>query len=350
MESQLYLNNNIGFVSILKFIGSILIACFVHSYWIDVSGDAMLQYFCDISSFCVEMFFVISGMLFYLSTYKKIIFNNESTFKILKHKYLKIFPIMFVSTTIGFIIAISANKINGSNFLDYFAEIFFGGLVAWSGRANIFNPPLWFLSVLFMVYIFGVIISKIVKSHNKNYNIIFVIPIIIGFMIYFSKNHFLFWNLSNARGLIAFYIGVILMLLLEKIKNNKQLLAIKLFSFIVLLIYIPLFFVKFNMYDIGHELRCSIQAIFLFPPFFSVLYGLKINLTISKYLSLLSSYIYFFHFNTTLKLLQHLNVWRIGYWSFLLSIILNIIFSLILIYLFKLTSMLFHKRTTHSEL
>lgn len=228
------MNNKVSYLNLLKYLGSISIAIFLHYdahflYLLHTHNsfkkDSFLEYLSINSNLFVIFFFMASGILYYKVYYHKIL-NDNSLKKFFVGRIIRIYPLVLVTSCYMYLINILLFKYNkvlwydGSLSLwDLFSDILFGGKAIF-GLKNTLNSPIWYIGILMFCYFIAYILTKINKKYHHFY--IFSIPVFLGLLMYYSHKTISLWNISIAGGLINFFIGVILGWLFQKIDNIKQ--------------------------------------------------------------------------------------------------------------------------------
>lgn len=223
--------NEVVYFNILKFLGSIFIAIGYHYYcfmcFLNIenpypyNGGAIL-YNLSVHGFVfVEMFFIISGILFSFA-YKKKIETGMKFDYFFSKRIIRLFPLMIITNVFMFLgncILKSINDtlwINGTvNIMDLCIDVLFGSQGVFNHELTL-NGPTWYISVLMLCYILAFILTKLSVRLQTNY--LYVIPIVIGVMIY-SGIYFNLWNMYVARGFCSFFIGIIIGILMKKLDN-----------------------------------------------------------------------------------------------------------------------------------
>ena len=89
---------------------------------------------------------------------------------------------------------------------DLLIDCMFGGRILFTG--NSLNGPIWYISVLLICYVIAFFISKKIKKYGSY---LYICPIIIGLVIfYFNNIQPVIFKIDLARGLVAFFTGVLL--------------------------------------------------------------------------------------------------------------------------------------------
>lgn len=167
------------------------------------------------------MFFIISGILF-SKVYINRILNKQYTFnRFIGSRYQRIFPLVIVSSIIMYFLhLIYFNKFgyffSGGNLkiIDLLFDLTIGGTVTLGSTVGSVNSPIWYIGVLFLCYIIAYFLTLVYK--NKKSFLVFAIPIFVGVFILKTNFNLFIFNFYVARGLCAFFIGVL-------IGNNKVL-------------------------------------------------------------------------------------------------------------------------------
>lgn len=213
---------NFACFNLLKFIGAIVIAVFLHynDHFLPYLGienpfasNKFLWHISHYTFVFVEMYFIISGILFDRVYIEKI--NQGMSLELfLMKRVVKLFPLLIVTSIIMYICNMMCFVLSGSlwscgtlSLWELFGDILFGGK-SFLGAAGTLNAPIWYVSVLMPCYIVGYFLAKLNGKWNRK--IVFIIPIIAGIMMQYSGLNCVGWNPSIARGYIAFFVGVVL--------------------------------------------------------------------------------------------------------------------------------------------
>lgn len=211
------------FFNILRFIGAISIAIFLHYYdhflpnmdkdwWFkDYSFAKNLSQY---SYVFVEMFFMISGILFSV-VYMKKIEEGEKLDKFIIGRYKRIFPLVIISTIFMYIANIIYFKrfkmfysCGSVSMLELIYDILFAGTIALGTGITPLNGPLWYIGPLMICYVIAYILTKLYIKYKSK--LVFLIPVFIGSAIILCNYNFFILNRYVARGFIAFFIGMII--------------------------------------------------------------------------------------------------------------------------------------------
>lgn len=212
-----------GFSIILIVIGHIIVHC-------DKLGYAYKY----LNSFFVPIFFVISGLVFYVRDNEKYKSFFVRTFKRVMIPYF-IFAILFLIpySILGNDVQVSLNKSYDVNLGKSLLAVLYG-----NGHQALLkqNSALWFLPCLFIVQQLYFMINKILKNkqENKVYICSILLFFLLGLMNYKIPHVRLPWAIDIAIVLFPFFlIGKFLMLTILKWKNMKYNVVIAIGSIII---------------------------------------------------------------------------------------------------------------------
>ena len=213
-------------------------------------------------SLAVVFFFMLSGFVSYYSQYKKVDnMNLRDSGRWILNKVKKMYPVYFI--TMIFSIFIKWEWVRTLT-LKQFIEKFSLNLImiqsCFKDEALNFNSLSWFLSVLFIIYIFTIPIIKFMKKFNLRETIICIVAVLIIQYIINILNINLFENMylySNpAYRIFEFILGMLVaqVFILKKfeIKHSTALEALIGVIFIVkyILAYNGLNFIGLSYYNI----------------------------------------------------------------------------------------------------
>nr|WP_314081704.1 acyltransferase [uncultured Leptotrichia sp.] len=372
--------NNLNFFNLLKIISACIIAFFLHWDYhfiqflgIDIKSSILssrtFQFLFrgPIGYMSVELFFIISGFLF-AYIYIPRIREKEYTFdKFIFKRVIRIMPLVILTSSVCyiqiFIMRINNIKcwstfcINNINTISLIFDFIFSGIHVINNNLSL-NGPIWYINVLLVCYILAYGISYIyVQFPNK---ILFMFPIILGIIIFETGWQFPFLTTSVARGYVAFFEGIILYFLINRVEKfgyqvKKMLIYISLFAFFVSFRYI---FLHFENYS---TLISNINIFFdfiIYPPLLYILYNFKwlnnfCNTRFIKYLGRISYGIYLWNFPILggiyllIRLFKLNNEVIVKYW-FLIWIIMIILHFILSILSYKfIEKNFYYKKTTN---
>ena len=217
-----------SFFNILKFIGIFSISIYYHFNILFLvklgitpyqSENLILHFLQKYSFVFVEMMFIISGVLF-TSSYMDKIKSTLSFDSFILQRVIRIYPVTIFTIVVSFIENIIIYKISGSEWMgststsDLIIELLYSSSDLFSSSTSI-NDPLWYVSILFLCYIIAYILTRL--SQKWNTILLYIIPITYGIALHNVPFSFPFINSVISRGVIAFFIGVYLGMILEKI-------------------------------------------------------------------------------------------------------------------------------------
>lgn len=94
----------------------------------------------------------------------------------------------------------------------------------WFNIRCIINMPIWYISILFQCYIIAFVFVKIISRHKYSQYIL-AIPVIFNLSIEYSglvNSNILLINGYSSRGIRAFFVGIILVIILEKYNREIE--------------------------------------------------------------------------------------------------------------------------------
>lgn len=266
------MNKKFAGLNLLKFISSLIIASYHFGMLPCKTNFIPLKQVFGCGGLFVEVFFIMSGFLIENTYYNKI---EKMSFKnFMLKRIIKLWPTIFISTIFGFIVA----------WLSYFffKKAAFGGGTNFTLSSLIFsvfslhcglfcnhdkyivNGPTWYISVLIICYV----IYYIVKKQGK-FNKQFICFLVMLFGIYLTTENIAFPLLypSCGRGYLNFFMGVLVSMNFDKIKNlyteKKSKFVVLIQILLVLLYAIAL---KFNKtgFGISWTLFVALPMVLLF--------------------------------------------------------------------------------------
>ena len=302
-------NPNLNFYNPLRFLGAVIIACIVHLPFMPLENPSTFFVFIQRNGvFFVEMFFVISGSLFYTS-FKRLI-NEEITIgEFFKRKVVRLFSLVILTSLYMLILTIArlntmgGNPIRSLDIYNIIGSFLLGGFGVISPGSGL-NGGLWYIFVLLLCFFLGVLLTLFSKHHN-NSKIFFLLPILIGIGMYamYKKNiEWIIWSHEIPRGLITFFLGFYLGVLYEKFDSfdQKKMLLTRIISFVVLACFVTLMCLpEVRNRSVGRDIALSFGIVF-FPSLFVLLYRIDVlnkffGYKFFKYLAELSFPIYAFN-------------------------------------------------------
>jgi peptidoglycan/LPS O-acetylase OafA/YrhL len=163
----------------------------------------------------VDLFFILSGFIFF-NIYGERISNNKLSFKefaILR--FSRLYPLHWLALIIIFTIQIFRKALNFPSFLSTYSQNI--GLLllnipmlqnGWITTNFSFNGPSWSISIEIMMYLlfFAVFYHS---RLTKKYVVYCLLLIYLGIVMTFSGQNTAFFNGQVSRGLMGFFIGCI---------------------------------------------------------------------------------------------------------------------------------------------
>lgn len=325
-------NTRYNFLNIYKFIFAVIIACFLHynDHFIKVLNlknhfekQNIATFLTKESSALTEFFFIASGILFAIAYIPKIKDKKMNFQEFFINRIKRLLPYVAVTTIIMYILQIICYNLTEATWGGIgtikFSEVIVNILTLGKGilKVQSLNGPAWYISVLMFCYIIGYFITKqYIKTNNK---FVYLIPLIIGLGIYVSvpfNGEIIFINCTVGRGLITFFEGILIHILLNQYDNinKKQKTILKISSLIIIIVSIIILNNPNNFKFIG-DIKLPISFI-LFPAIIYLSYNSKIIEKISNnkfitYIGNLSFDIYMMNFIilcTTYIIIQKLNI------------------------------------------
>lgn len=292
--------NSLAFLGPLRLIGTLVIATIVHNGYEDTQGafpnSTFFAFFKYYGMFFAEMFFIISGMMFYLAYYKRLKTSKLSYGEFAKNRFLKLYPVMVFSIIFFYITFSILNATGGivknpdgpTGVGNFFISLFVGDLKAFGGPKSM-NTPLWYVTVLITCYLVACLITYFTRNKKKGI-IFFLIPLIFGVLLYtLHRVPQQYIESDNiVRGFVNFFIGFYLMVFLEKFKtfNNTKKAMYRIGSALCILAVILLIVLKYDewfTYDYVNKIRPTFHKIdtaimfgvLVFPQLFTICYDVK---------------------------------------------------------------------------
>ena len=272
MKQYDYITLSKAFGIILVVVGHFTSSIYMPEYYIRMKNF--------IFSFHMPLFMVLSGFLFQMSLYKKP--DKISVIPFLKKKFLRLMvPYFFISFAIAALNFIIGQSMPVKRMVDwrYLLEIFYTNV----GGSAVF---LWFMYTLFMIFVIAAICMRFKKG--------VVILGALSIALYFIPMPQLFYLSFVHSFIVYFWGGMVLFLLMEKVK--VQMSAVHIAGSALILILAFYFRAWFSDDYIGQLLNliCGFAGSYLIV---SVSHWLaeredsKILMSLGKY----SAYIYLLH-------------------------------------------------------
>lgn len=275
--------------------------------------------------YIVELFFMISGFVTFISISNK---KERSFIDYISKKVRRLYPTVFISTTLCIFMTIIYHNVSG----EYFLNVDVNVISILSNYLMIFpiigitgfNNPLWYITVLIVCYILFWLISKCSKA-NKKY--LYLSVVILASIMRKMGIGIPFFTEDFTRGYACFFIGVLLGTFVDFINDNKKIKTISLVTFISTVVAFVLNKDFYNWYVL----------VFLTMPSLLI-----ICLDLSKYIrfniiSNWSYYIYAFHlfFIYVLEYVKFINAFSfINLYDELFFMLIYVLIIVVICYLF----------------
>ena len=271
-------NNDLAFLNIFRFVGSVFVACFLHFYdhtllyltQFQRFSNGILNLIATDSFIFVEMFFMISGILFSLN-YKDKIASGTLTFgKFMKKRVLRLWPCIIASTIVMYIL----NVIYYANFNTLFRfgtlrlsrlimDISVFNTTLFGADEASLNAPIWYIGVLMLCYVIAYFIAK--KSKKVGY--FYALFIFIGVALLYKNTTYIIFNTYVARGLFSFFLGALVFNdgLVDKFKSKANY-FVKSMLLIIPIIFITLiYFYESYLCVTLHDKVIAYDILFFLP-------------------------------------------------------------------------------------
>lgn len=223
------------FLSLTKFISSLLICVALHysDHFVPSFGKESFLYnikfvsfFAKESALFVELFFIMSGLLFFHTAFVPMRRGEISFDGFLIKRLRRLCPLAAITTIYFYLAECILYARTGTvwdfcgsvNIIDLILNLLFLGETIF-GLPMYLNGPIWYLNVLLFCYTVGFFLLKIYcRTGEKT---VFMVPIFIGILIQVQGINWYLLNFSVSRGLVAFFIGCYLEMLFASYYHKK---------------------------------------------------------------------------------------------------------------------------------
>lgn len=227
-DSYIRKNNRNGCLDIIKILATILILFHHYQQFINVRFTIInfwggRFYLGNL----VELFFLISGFL--ICNYIPKIEDGLSAKKFLLRRYFRLIPIVFLSTVMDLVIMVLSTPFSFRERIDLVFEAVFSSLGVFSvisGESSRANYSIWYINVLLYCYVLFYISFRLMKRvSNKSRFYQFVVPMffmVLGMVILKFGIEIPFANEYIGRGLFAFFCGMIIGVVIDRIRLSDR--------------------------------------------------------------------------------------------------------------------------------
>ena len=202
MTEKVRTDNRFAYFSLLKFIGAFSIAIFLHyndhllpglGEKNPFAGNMILWALTHESCMFVEMYFIISGILFVTAYQKKIDGGMGFDFFLLK-RAARIYPVviltslfMYLANGLLYICTRSLWSTGTSDLMELVIDMLFAGKPVF-GVPNTLNAPIWYINVLLLCYVIAYVLVKFAKQYKTE--LVFLLPILVGIAVQYRGGVF----------------------------------------------------------------------------------------------------------------------------------------------------------------
>ncbi len=223
-----------GEIDALKGIGAVVIALLFHykDFWAPGEANPMfgipvLWHLVAQGKWFVELFFMLSGFMLYRGYKRKIMEAGGGTRFFIK-RFVRILPVMVLAVLAAWALQWTIKWITGSVWLGSNASLdiwhlFYAllGLQHLLDTAANIIPASWFIGPLFACYFLFWFFTKYAVKRDNGW-VIYMVPFAVGIMLSSVDwmGHPLI-NQSMGRGLLNFFLGVLLCVAMDAIESGK---------------------------------------------------------------------------------------------------------------------------------
>ena len=220
------MKRDLAFLDLLRIIAALAISCFLHfkDHLIPAFGVEMpfsdnwpITWLASRSATFVELFFVISGLLFALFHLQKIRTGEYSFQRFFQKRALRLYPMVIVTTLYIYVIQNVLYWGTGETWSVSGTVKLWPALRAmlscgWPAGGP--NGPTWYTSVLLICTLLAFPLAKL----YDRFRFAFVIPVVIGAICPYDPGG----TFKCARGLAGFFVGVGLGILMQRLEEASQ--------------------------------------------------------------------------------------------------------------------------------
>ena len=252
------MNNKLDALVGIKGLGAIVIALFFHynhfiaAIYHPLYQIPILNVLCERGWMAVELFFFLSGVT-YMSIYsQKIRKGDYSGEKFAVDRFSKLWPIHMVTLlVVTFVQGLRVEngmpqfKFIANDLYDFFLNILMLQSLGIENGAG-YNWVAWTLTVNMLLYFVFYWVCKKTNNDNEIF-IVCLIFIVLGFFI-MKKGQWFIFSENVGRGFSSFYLGVLFVVLYDRVENVKS-------ALVIWLTILLLFGYGLVMYLFGGELN-----------------------------------------------------------------------------------------------
>lgn len=228
LETEGKMDNKIQGLNIIKIVACVIIICHHYQQYMNLYFVGKVNFFNGnfYFGYVVDLFFMISGMLAYHTYTCR---GGIRPFgEYMKSKFLKFFPISFISLTTLYVFEWIVYLFSGESYfwklptlVDYVLSLLFLDSGWGFGKLVPDTRITWYISILLILYALFWLACKMCEKKQIQIEHISFLCIIFGSAILFKEDELLFReypivNNSFARGIVSFYIGILVYTLLKK--------------------------------------------------------------------------------------------------------------------------------------
>lgn len=170
--------------------------------------------------YIVEFFFVLSG--FFMCRYVNKIENGLGFKEFFFPRLARLLPLMLISGVVEAVFILLYEKVLGYAWWGIHVTIWgilinaLGIQAGWVFANPMVNNPTWYISVLLLCYLIFYALTYLSKRWRIPCTYMFVFMVLLGCGIQTYSIELPFLNTTSARGLYAFFFGVLLSTIMDK--------------------------------------------------------------------------------------------------------------------------------------
>lgn len=209
----------------LRGISAIVIACFFHYEYFGVNNANLPLYplfhnFYDFGSACVELFFLISGVVFTLTMREKIRSRQLAGFHYFVNRFSRLYPLFAFSTLCvagwqfgRILLGIGQFHFRDNNIRKLLLTLMGLDGVGIGGEFS-FNATAWVVGVFAVLYFLFYFMSKYIKDDISFFGVSWIM-VLLGLTLYRLNLSYPWFNTKVSRGLISFFVGCVVAMVLK---------------------------------------------------------------------------------------------------------------------------------------